>query len=100
MSLWLGVIGPMALLGVSFAALVAPLTATVMSSLDQTDAGLASGVNNAVSRVAQLAGIALSAGIASHSFGYEIGMAVAAFITAMAASVIARKLPRRTLGPG
>jgi EmrB/QacA subfamily drug resistance transporter len=95
-SLWLGVIGPMALLGISFAALVAPLTATVMSSLDQTDAGLASGVNNAVSRVAQLAGIALSAGIASYSFGYEIGMAVAALITAMAASVIVTKLPRAT----
>src|SRR6478735_9016506 len=49
-----GVIVPMALLGVSFAGLVAPLTASVMSSVADADEGLASGVSNAVSRVAQL----------------------------------------------
>ncbi|MGY4345891.1 hypothetical protein ACVWXM_002358 [Bradyrhizobium sp. GM7.3] len=54
-SLMLGVIVPMTLLGLSFAVLVTPLTASVMSSVDQTDEGLASGINNAASRVAQLA---------------------------------------------
>jgi MFS family permease len=77
-SLMLGVIGPMTLLGLSFAVLVAPLTASVMSSVDQTDEGLASGINNAASRIAQLAGVALAAGVASHSSGYEVGLAVAA----------------------
>jgi Na+/melibiose symporter-like transporter len=43
-SLMLGVIVPMTLLGLSFAVLVAPLTASVMSSVDQTDEGLASGI--------------------------------------------------------
>src|SRR3546814_398166 len=52
-SLMLGVIGPMTLLGLSFAVLVAPLTASVMSSVDQADEGLASGINNAASRIAQ-----------------------------------------------
>ncbi|HEY4253438.1 MAG TPA: MFS transporter, partial [Roseomonas sp.] len=58
----LGVIAPMALLGLSFAVLVAPLTAAVMSSVDQADEGLASGINNTAGRIAQLAGVALAAG--------------------------------------
>ena len=77
-SLMLGVIVPMTLLGLSFAVLVAPLTASVMSSVDQTDEGLASGINNAASRIAQLAGVALAAGVASFKSGYEVGLAVAA----------------------
>ena len=77
-SLMLGVIVPMTLLGLSFAVLVAPLTASVMSSVDQTDEGLASGINNAASRIAQLAGVALAAGVASFESGYEVGLAVAA----------------------
>src|SRR3546814_11630960 len=66
------------LLVLSFAVLVAPLTASVMSSVDQADEGLASGINNAASRIAQLAGVALSAGVASFASGYEIGLPVAA----------------------
>jgi EmrB/QacA subfamily drug resistance transporter len=77
-SLMLGVIGPMTLLGLSFAVLVAPLTASVMSSVDQADEGLASGINNAASRIAQLVGVALAAGVASFASGYEVGLAVAA----------------------
>ncbi|WP_246252795.1 hypothetical protein [Allomesorhizobium camelthorni] len=76
-SLVLGVIIPMTLLDVSFAVLVTPLTASVMSSVDQTDEGLASGINNAASRIAQLAGVALAASVASFESGYEIGFAVA-----------------------
>jgi predicted MFS family arabinose efflux permease len=49
-----------------------------MSSVDQTDEGLASGINNAASRIAQLAGAALAAGAASFVSGYEVGLAVAA----------------------
>lgn len=64
-ALMLGVLGPMPPLGLSFAVLVAPLTAAVVSSVDQTDEGLASGINNAASRIAQLAGVALAASAAS-----------------------------------
>lgn len=77
-SLFFGVIGPMTLLGLSFAVLVPPLTASVLSSVDQADEGLASGINNAASRIAQLAGVALAAGVASFESGYEIGLNVAA----------------------
>ena len=45
--------------GSSFAVLITPLTATVMSSVEENDEGLASGVNNTASRIAQLVGVAL-----------------------------------------
>ena len=60
----------MTLLGISFAVLVAPLTNSVLSSVRDDDEGLASGVNNTVSRIAQLVGIALAAGVPSYATGY------------------------------
>nr|WP_283816049.1 MFS transporter [Bradyrhizobium liaoningense] len=92
--LMLGVIGPMALLGLSFAVLVAPLTASVMSSVDQADEGLASGINNATSRIAQLAGAALAAGIAPFASGHEVGLAVAAATSTCGALAAAMTLTR------
>jgi EmrB/QacA subfamily drug resistance transporter len=89
-----GVLLPMTLLGVSFAVLVAPLTAAVMSSVKDADEGLASGVNNAVSRIAQLAGIALAAGVASYAAGYVASLIVAAALSIAAAIVVASMLPR------
>jgi predicted MFS family arabinose efflux permease len=83
----------MILLGLSFAVLVAPLTASVMSSVDQTDEWLASGINNAASRIAQLAGVALAAGVASFESGYEVGLAVAA-ATSIGGAFIASITPK------
>ena len=92
-SLVVGVIGPMALLGISFAALVAPLTASILSTVRPADEGLASGINNAISRVAQLIGIALAAGVASFAFGYEICLAGTAVVSIAAAVVAAATVP-------
>jgi EmrB/QacA subfamily drug resistance transporter len=94
-SLLIGVLAPLILLGVSFAVLVAPLTAAVLSSLDQADEGLASGVNNAMSRIAQLAGIALAAGLAPNSFGYQTCLAAAAVAAVAAAVVVYMRMPPR-----
>jgi predicted MFS family arabinose efflux permease len=44
---------------VGLALTVAPLTATVLADADETDAGIASAVNNAVARVAGLIGVSL-----------------------------------------
>ena len=91
----LGVIAPMALLGLAFAAIAAPLTASVLSSVEQADEGLASGINNAVSRVAQLAGVAMAAGVAAWASGYDVGLATAAAISIAGALVVAATLPGR-----
>jgi EmrB/QacA subfamily drug resistance transporter len=95
-SLVLGVIAPMTLLGIAFAVLVTPLTASVMSSVSDADEGLASGVNNAVTRVAQLVGVALSAGVASYGSGYRAGLVVAAVCAAAGALIVATIVPPPT----
>ena len=92
-SLIAGVIGPMTLLGVSFAVLVAPLTASVMSSVEDTDEGLASGINNAISRVAQLAGVAVAAGLGAFASGYWLGLIAAAALSVAGALTIAFRTP-------
>jgi EmrB/QacA subfamily drug resistance transporter len=54
--------------GFGLAATVAPLTATVLGSVEPGHSGLASGVNNAVARVASLLAIAALGAIVSGSF--------------------------------
>ena len=98
-SLLPGVIAPMALLGVSFALMVAPLTASVLSSVSDSDQGLASGINNAISRVAQLCGVALAAGVASFAVGYAAGLATAAVLALAAAFVTATMMPSQARAP-
>ena len=90
-----GVLAPLGLLGLAFAILVAPLTSAVLSSVTDADQGLASGINNAMSRIAQLAGIALAAGLASYSWGFAASMIGAAALAAAGAGVMAATVPRR-----
>jgi EmrB/QacA subfamily drug resistance transporter len=89
-----GVIAPMALLGLSFAVLVAPLTSAVMSSVDDADEGLASGINNAAARIAQMAGVALAAGIAAFAAGYQLALILAAVLSVIGALTVVAMIPR------
>jgi EmrB/QacA subfamily drug resistance transporter len=50
---------------------VAPLTATVLADADETDAGIASAVNNAVARVAGLVGIAAVGAVVAATLGAD-----------------------------
>ncbi|HEY2778497.1 MAG TPA: MFS transporter [Gaiellaceae bacterium] len=56
---WYELLPPLVIFSVGLSLTVAPLTATVLADADETDAGIASGVNNAVARVAGLLGIAI-----------------------------------------
>jgi EmrB/QacA subfamily drug resistance transporter len=56
---WYELLPPLLVFSVGLSLIVAPLTATVLADADESDAGIASGVNNAVARVAGLLGIAV-----------------------------------------
>src|SRR5471030_1093168 len=58
-SYWTRLLPPLVVFAVGLSMIVAPLTATVLADADEHDAGIASGVNNAVVRVASLLGIAV-----------------------------------------
>lgn len=51
---------------------VAPLTATVLADADESNAGIASGINNAIARVAGLLGIAALGAVVAAQFGGAI----------------------------
>ncbi len=87
---YLGVILPMSVLGLAFAATVGPLTAAVLSSVEASDEGLASGVSNAASRIAQLVGVALAAGLAGFAGGFVIAFSAAAVASLAGAAFMLR----------
>ena len=57
------------LFGLGMAMVVAPLTASVLADADEEHAGVASGVNNAISRVAGLVAIAAVGALVAAQFG-------------------------------
>jgi EmrB/QacA subfamily drug resistance transporter len=72
-SMWFGVLPPIIVMGLGMSAVVSPLSTAVMTAVADRDTGLASGVNNAVARVAGLLAVALMGGVAAFVFERALG---------------------------
>jgi len=86
-----------AIFGLGMSATVAPLTATVLGSVPPGHSGLASGVNNAVARVASLLAIAALGAVVSSSFQSSLRDDLAGRLTPAQAAPIAAAARTRPL---
>ena len=72
-NVWLVVFPLMALFGIGMGFVVSPLSTAVMTSVEDSDTGVASGVNNAVARVAGLFAVAAMGGVVAAVFEQTLG---------------------------
>jgi EmrB/QacA subfamily drug resistance transporter len=93
--------------GLGLASTVAPLTATVLGGVDEEHASLASGINNAIARIAGLVAIALVGAVVSAQFATTIDQdvpiirdtTVAAAVKVAKTRALSASVPRNVHGP-
>jgi EmrB/QacA subfamily drug resistance transporter len=92
-SYWFELLPPLVVFSIGLSMIVAPLTATVLSDAGEHDAGIASGVNNAVARVASLLGIAVVGAVVAGTdnrldqSGFRLAMVITAALVAAGGAV-------------
>ena len=84
--------------GLGLAMTVAPLTAAVLAGAEESQAGIASGVNNAVARVAGLLGTAAIGAVVAASFGSALNSHLARVALGARARVAVAEAKRLPLG--
>ena len=65
---WEGVLPAMCLIGLGMSMVVAPLSSAVMGAVEEDQSGIASGINNAATRMAGLISVAAMGGIVAASY--------------------------------
>jgi EmrB/QacA subfamily drug resistance transporter len=94
---WTDVLPGLIIFSLGLSATVAPLTATVLADADESNAGIASGVNNAIARVAGLLAIAALGAVVSSSFASAIDGELSGRRLSPAAQHAVTQAKRRTL---
>jgi len=70
---WAGVFPMMVVMGFGMALVVSPLSTAIMTAVEDRDTGAASGINNAVSRIAGLIAVAAMGAVAASVYAMWIG---------------------------
>ncbi|HLZ25311.1 MAG TPA: MFS transporter [Ktedonobacterales bacterium] len=105
---WLTFFPAVVVLGLGMAVTVAPLTTAVMGAVSQQHAGIASGINNAVSRTAGLLSIAVfgivilaafNLALDSHLAALHLAPAVRHALDAQRTQLAAARIPASVTGP-
>jgi MFS family permease len=106
---WLTDVLPGALVfGLGLTTFVAPLTATVMASADPDHVSIASGVNNAIARAANLfavaiipvaSGLTAATGVAEVTHSFRVSLVIAAVVAAAASPLAFFGLTARVRAP-
>ncbi|MBD3662954.1 MFS transporter [Sulfitobacter sp. TSTF-M16] len=73
--LWRHIVPAMCVVGIGMALVVAPLSTVVMGAVSEAQSGIASGVNNAISRMAGLISVAATGGLVSLLYTSNGGIA-------------------------